>query len=112
VRQLYVVVPNAGSLECRLLGPHWYLWDPPRHLWHFDRAAFARLCERAAFTMIADGTGTAPILLPSLYRHLRLHGAPKWLYERFGPTSLLTALTAPVNLLLPGNVLWAVVRCG
>ncbi len=109
-RQFYIVVPNAGSIERRLLGRYWYLWDPPRHLWHFDRSSLARLCDRAGLTALGHGLGTAPTLLPSLYRYLRIHGWPAALYERFGPTSVLTALTAPVNLLVPGNVLWLVAR--
>ena len=109
-QQFYLVVPNAGSLERRLLGAHWYLWDPPRHLWHFDRRTLAQVCERAGLVTIGRGVGTAPVLLPSLYRRLRLGGWPPALYERFGPTTLLTALAAPVSLLLPGNVLWCVAR--
>src|SRR5262249_57559077 len=44
-RQLYIVVPNVSSLERRLLGPCLYLWDPPRHLWHFDRLSLGRPCD-------------------------------------------------------------------
>src|SRR5262245_33160718 len=109
-RQLYIVVPNVGSLERRLLGSYWYLWDPPRHLWHFDRRSLGRLCDRAGLAVLGRGIGTAPTLMPSLYRYLRQRGWPAALYERFGPTSLLTAVSAPVNLLAPGNVLWVVVR--
>lgn len=109
-RQFYIVVPNAGSLECRMLGPHWYLWDPPRHLWHFDRGSLEHVCERAGLETAGRGVTTAPILLPSLYRYLRLRRWPARVYEAFGPTSLLTALTAPANLLVPGNVLWCVAR--
>ena len=109
-RQFYIVVPNAGSLERRMLGPRWYLWDPPRHLWHFDRRSLAQVCERVGLETVSRGVATAPILLPSIYRYLRLRRWPARVYEAFGPTSLLTALTAPMNLLLPGNVLWCVVR--
>lgn len=109
-RRLYVVAPNADSRECRLLGTAWYLWDPPRHLWHFTPRTLAHACERAGFAPVAQGTDTSAILSPSLYRALRLRGWPTWIYDRFGPTSLATALTAPMNLLLPGNVLWLVAR--
>jgi len=109
-RQLYVVAPNANSRERHLLGTNWYLWDPPRHLWHFDPTTVAHTCERAGFAPIATGTDTSPILLPSLYRALRLRRWPRPIYDLFGPTSLLTAVTAPLNLALPGNVLWLVAR--
>jgi SAM-dependent methyltransferase len=111
-RRFYIVVPNAGSREARLLGARWYLWDPPRHLWHFDQHSLAGTCARAGLAIDARGTDTAPILLPSLYRSLRLAGWPASIYERFGPTSLLTALSAPVNWLLPGNVLWCTAAGG
>jgi hypothetical protein len=107
-RRFYVVVPNAGSRERRLLGRAWYLWDPPRHLWHFDRGALRCLGARAGLTPLAEGLDTTPTLVPSLYRLLRLRGWPATVYERFGPKSLVTALTAPINLLVPGNVLWMV----
>jgi SAM-dependent methyltransferase len=109
-RQFYIVVPNAGSLERRMLGPHWYLWDPPRHLWHFDPRSLADVCARVGLEIVSRGVSTAPILVPSVYRYLRLRGWPTRVYEAFGPTSVLTALTAPVNLLLAGNVLWCVAR--
>ncbi len=112
VRQFYIVVPNAGSAERRLLGTYWYLWDPPRHLWHFDQRSLGRLCERARLTTVTRGTGTAPTLLPNLYRYLRLHRWPAAIYDRFGPTSFLTALSSPLNLLVRGNVLWLLACAG
>jgi hypothetical protein len=111
-RHFYLVVPDAGSVERRVLGTYWYLWDPPRHLWHFDRRTLARTCARAGLTAVRQGTGTAPVIVPSCYRWLRLHGWPARVYERAGPTSLLTAISAPLNALLPGNVLWLVARAG
>jgi hypothetical protein len=109
-RQFYLVVPNARSRECRLLGSHWYLWDPPRHLWHFDPTSLARLCARLGLTIVDRGTDTAPTLVPSLYRRLRLRGWSPRVYERFGPTSTFAACTAPLNLLLAGNVTWMLAR--
>ena len=109
-RQFYVVVPNADSRERRLLGSDWYLWDPPRHLWHFDASSLASLCERAGLAIVDRGLGTAPTLIPGVYRRLRLRGWPAAVYARFGPTSLVAALSSPLNLLVPGNVLWLVAR--
>ncbi|HEX9779946.1 MAG TPA: class I SAM-dependent methyltransferase [bacterium] len=105
---VYLVVPNAGSLERRLLGRAWYLWDPPRHLWHFTPATLRLVVVRAGFSIVASGLDTIPNLLPSLYRRLRLAGAPSWLTAPCRPKSALTALSAPLNFLLPGNVCWAV----
>ncbi len=104
----YIVVPNVDCLERRLLGRYWYLWDPPRHLWHFDRSSLGRVCSRSGLVPIAQGTATAPTLLPALYRYLRLNHWPRRVYEAFGPTTSLTGLTAPLNMLVPGNVLWLI----
>jgi hypothetical protein len=109
-RRFYVVVPDASSRECRLLGTAWYLWDPPRHLWHFDRATLARLCARAGLAIVAEGGDAASILAPSVYRALRLRGWPAGTYERFGPTSAVAAVAAPLDRLLGGNVRWVVAQ--
>jgi hypothetical protein len=106
--RVYVVVPDADALEARLLGTHWYLWDPPRHLWHFDAATLRRLCERVGFAVTASGRDTVPALVPSIHRVLRVRGAPRALQAPFGPQGLLAALSAPLSLLLPGNVRWVV----
>lgn len=109
-QQFYIVVPNAASIERRLLGRYWYLWDPPRHLWHFAAASLDRVCRRAGLVTLRQGRGTAPTLVPSVYRYLRLHGWSASAYERFAPNRLLSALSAPLNMLLPGNVLWLFAR--
>lgn len=105
-RRFYVVVPNSGALERRLLGSYWYLWDPPRHLWHFDAESLRALCDRVGLEVRALGHDTIPNLLPSVYRLLRLRGFGAAVCAPFGPKSALTALSAPLNFLLPGNVVW------
>jgi SAM-dependent methyltransferase len=107
-RRFYVVVPDAGSRECRLLGAAWYLWDPPRHLWHFTAAALATLCRRVGLTVVATGGDVIPNLAPCVYRALRVRGWPAWAYAPFGPKTTLTALAGPLNLLLGANVRWVV----
>jgi hypothetical protein len=111
-RRFYVVVPDAGSREARLLGAAWYLWDPPRHLWHFDRGTLARVCARAGLAIVEEGSDAASILAPSVYRALRLGGWPASIYRRFGPTSAVAALAAPLDRLLGGNVRWVVAHTG
>ena len=108
VRTVYIVVPNASSRERRLLGVDWYLWDPPRHVWHFDAETLAGVLARAGYAVATSGRDTAPTLVPSVYRWLRRRGAPAVAYRPFGPTGLLSALGAPLNLLTAGNVIWAV----
>jgi len=103
----YVVVPNVGSLERRLLGRSWYLWDPPRHLWHFDRATLTELLHRAGLEVFDSGHDTVPNLVPSLYRWLRLRRGNTALLRWLHPKASLSTLAAPLNWLVPGNVVWA-----
>lgn len=106
--RFYVVVPDASAVEARLLGARWYLWDPPRHLWHFDPASLRTLCDRLGLDVLAHGRDTVPALVPSVYRALRVRGMRRALYAPFGPQGLLAALSAPLSLLLPANVAWIV----
>jgi len=111
-RAFYIAVPNAACRERHLLGRHWYLWDPPRHLWHFDDATLDLACRRAGLAIAASGRATAPTLVPSLYRALRLARWPPFAYRPFGPNTALTAILSPLNLLLAGNVLWRIATSG
>ncbi len=106
----YCVVPNAGSVERHVFGHSWCRWDPPRHLWHFCSSSFRALFQSAGLEVVACGFDTIPGIVPSLHRMLRLSGAPRRLCHRLHPKGLLSALSAPLNLLLPGNVLWVIAR--
>jgi SAM-dependent methyltransferase len=46
---LWLEVPNAASAEARLFRRHWFLWDLPRHLYHFTPATLARLLTETGF---------------------------------------------------------------
>jgi len=62
--------------------------------------------------IVEEGSDTASILAPSVYRALRLQGWPAAFYERFGPTSAVAAMAAPLDRLLGGNVRWVVADAG
>jgi hypothetical protein len=105
-RRFYVVLPNSDSMERRLLGRYWYLWDPPRHLWHFHAGSLRALCDRVGLEVLALSYDTIPNLAPSLYRFLRLHNRAPRMYRFLEPGSTLDGLSAPLNILLPRNVIW------
>ena len=107
---LYLVVPNAGCLERYLFGRSWYMWDPPRHLWHFQDQSLRRLLQTAGLQVVETGYDTIPNVMPSLYRWGRLHGIPERRLTWANPKSTLSTLCAPLNLLLPHNVLWCIAR--
>jgi hypothetical protein len=50
---LVVAAPDAGGLQARLFGRHWLHLDVPRHLYHFDRPALAKMLEEAGFALVA-----------------------------------------------------------
>ena len=46
---LLVAVPNIDSWQARLFGGSWFHLDPPRHLFHFNRASLNAALGRAGF---------------------------------------------------------------
>jgi SAM-dependent methyltransferase len=57
---LVIAVPNAGSLEAKLFDKWWVPWDPPRHLYHFEKMTLQKVLERAKFrvTRVRTAVGT------------------------------------------------------
>lgn len=112
---LVVHVPNWDSLERPLFGRHWAGWDPPRHLYVFDRSSLGGLLHEAGFRVLdwvcfmpAYFTwlislehaleAHAPRLRGPLIRLLRLPGLRLplepafWLLNRLGRGSVIAAV--------------------
>lgn len=110
-----VHVPNWDSPERRLFGRHWAGWDPPRHLYVFDRASLGGLLQGAGFQVLdwvcfmpayftwlislEHALEThAPRLRAPLIRLLRLPGLRLplepafWLLNRLGRGSVIAAV--------------------
>lgn len=102
--EFYIAVPNARSLESRLLGEYWHGWDPPRHLWHFDMRTLSGLLERCGCRIIKRGHLLSPLLFISIYRIAVLKNWPAPLARLFQPNSSLHGIMSAANLLLPANV--------
>jgi SAM-dependent methyltransferase len=49
---LVVAVPNAGGLQARSFGRHWFHLDVPRHLLHFGERSLVRLLETTGFEIV------------------------------------------------------------
>jgi SAM-dependent methyltransferase len=72
---LYLTTPNAGSLNCRLLGPRWSVVCPPEHLTIWSRRGLRIALDRLALTPVrvrTDGLNPAEILAAARPRR----GAP------------------------------------
>lgn len=50
---LVVAVPNAGSLQARLSGRHWFHLDPPYHMYHYSLGNLGRLLEKSGFEVVS-----------------------------------------------------------
>jgi SAM-dependent methyltransferase len=111
--RLVVEVPNADSLENAVFGERSYLYDLPRHLYHFTPATLRALLERAGFeverqrfTCLAGGwVGSLQNVVGGgrVYRRLREHVGTfmllaqlalplDWLSARAGRGSILTVV--------------------
>ena len=53
---LLVEVPNIGSWYARVFGDHWFHYDVPRHLFHFNPETLHRIVSAAGFHVIRTET--------------------------------------------------------
>ena len=47
-----VAVPNMSSWQARWAGRHWFHWEIPRHLFHFDATTLGGLFHRAGLDIV------------------------------------------------------------
>jgi SAM-dependent methyltransferase len=58
--ELYLTVPNFGSLESSWFGPHWSGLQVPAHLHHFTREPLRKLIEGAGLRVTTWRTDSVP----------------------------------------------------
>lgn len=109
-RSFYIVVPNSASLKMKLLGTYNCHLDPPRHIWQFNKKSLKMFFDKLNLTVIDFGYYTIPTLVPSLYRYLRIRKAQEWIYMYFEPKGMISALSLPLDLLLPHDVIWFILK--
>jgi SAM-dependent methyltransferase len=68
-------VPNAASLQARLLGRYWAAYDVPWHLTHFTPGTLGRLLEQTGFRVarLACFSGSWSIYVRSLQAMIAAH---------------------------------------
>lgn len=110
VTGFYISVPNSETLDRHLFGKYWFMWEPPRHLWQFNRRSLGLVLEKAGLEVVTTGYDLSPIVVPSIHRYLRLKRAPKWLCDFFGPKSTLCSLLGVLNVFFPRNMIWVYAR--
>jgi SAM-dependent methyltransferase len=78
--EIVVQVPNADSLQARILGRHWAGYDVPRHLVNYTTRTLRQVLERNGFEVTAENqhclrdnpTALANSLVPRLYPPSRM----------------------------------------
>lgn len=48
---MFIETPNAGSSSARRIGPRWFPWETPRHLWLFTPQTLEDLLNEVGFTV-------------------------------------------------------------
>jgi len=106
----YIVVPNHGNYEDKLFGQYYFPCNPPLHLWFFEKETLIRFLENEGLEIAESGFYTIPNLVCNLYRYLYLKNYPVWFCEIFNPQGIVSALSGPLDFLMPNNVLWVYAR--
>ncbi|MDX2187254.1 MAG: class I SAM-dependent methyltransferase [Opitutaceae bacterium] len=85
--RLFLMVPNFECRDIEVLGPHWRMWSPPQHLFHFTAANVRDLLLQEGFSDVVvrykvwfnpltdkkSLESIKPTLAPSAFRKLRRH---------------------------------------
>ncbi len=106
----YIVVPNASCLERKVFRQYDSFWFPPYHLWHFNKNSLKTLLEGIGIKITTMGFDTIPTILPHIYYLMKVKRYPELIREWLKPTGAKIALTMPLNLFFPNNVLWAIAQ--
>jgi len=110
VRSFYIVVPNHCCLEAKLFGQYYYFLDPPLHLSFFNELTLGNLLKCCRLETVNSGFDTIPNVISSIYRYLSMKNFPRGFCELLKPQSVINSLSAPLNLLLPNNVIWLLAK--
>ncbi len=60
---LIIALPNPSSYDAKYYGKYWAAYDVPRHLYHFTKDAFEKLCNVFSFKII----NILPMVYDSFY---------------------------------------------
>ncbi len=113
--EIVVQVPNAASLQAKLLGRKWGGYDVPRHLVNYTAATLRATLERCGFTVVAENhhclrdnpTTLANSLVPSLYPPSRLsrRNGPDGIGGAFANLAYLAVTLASMPLCIVESLL-------
>jgi SAM-dependent methyltransferase len=58
--KIVIAVPYVKSPMVKLFGDSWHGWDPPFHLFHFDKSTMRQICEKAGLVVTRVKVGGHP----------------------------------------------------
>lgn len=108
--EFYIVVPNHQCIQSRSFRQYYYFLDPPLHLWFYSPSTLRQLFENLNFQVSAFGYDTIPNIFSSIYRYGLVNGWKKEFCNLLRPQSVLNSLSAPIDFLMPNNVIWGYFR--
>ena len=94
VKHVIAIVPNAGSFLANRFKSHWYYWDPPRHLFHFERQTLEVLANATGGRIGSLRKYGIDEILSSINRAIRVRS----LRKGKTPSGLLLNLTHPTGV--------------
>lgn len=97
--RLIIEVPNVESLENKIFGAHSYLYDIPRHLYHFSEKTLSALLNKAGFDVIQVSYPTLSGGYVGSLQNVLFNGATyKRLRENIFTFFLLTLISIPLEV--------------
>lgn len=98
---LIIWVPKLGSIEDKIFGRYWYLFNIPLHLYHFSRESLRRYLEEAGFRVAAVELGRVPNSLVASCKIVLHEKFGRPLDSHFGVNSLMWMVPfAPISIIL------------
>jgi len=76
---VFIVAPDAGNILRKLLGSHWYHYQPGEHLMYFSRKTLAKVLRDANFKKVKMGMTYHIMSLESILTRLKYY--IPWFFE-------------------------------
>ena len=96
---LFIWVPNFGSIEDKIFGRYWYMFNIPLHLYHFSQETLKQYLVEAGFTVSTVKLGRVPNSLVASCKIVLHEKLGRPLDSHFGVNSLVWMVPfAPISV--------------
>lgn len=101
-KYVWIVVPNVNSFLRRVFGRNWNLWDPPRHLVHFNISSLTDMLADNGYYVIKCEYYSFDEVLSSLYQILKRNNlGDTFPFKYMQAKSPLVGLSSAISSLFP-----------